>query len=212
MTYVQEQIDAYLYLRRKIINDDLKAGTAICEQKIADELRINQSSVQEAIKRLTLEGLLKTVPEKDVIVCQLTANDLREIHEMRLLLEEQAICMAIARGNHSKLAGLAARLNNLRDASTFDVEEAQMLGWLTHEYLFEAANNTRLHRMYHCLRTQSGLAMQALPRYNVDRSRATVDEHLAIILAVLAGDEKGAKTLLREHLSAANKTRLEILS
>lgn len=208
---VSKPVDAYSYIRDEIIAGRLKAGTALSERGIADTLDIGRTPVREAIKKLALEGLLDIAPMQGTFVRQLSVNDLREIHEIRLMLEDQAVQLACAQGGDTRLADIMQRLQRVLERDQLHVSEAQQLGWLFHDVLFEATQNSRLCKMYNDLRAQNGLALQALPFYDADRTRIAVQEHIQIIQAVISGDVPTARHLMRAHINDAMKARLVTL-
>ncbi|MFX7052455.1 FCD domain-containing protein, partial [Acinetobacter baumannii] len=83
-------------------------------------------------------------PMRGTFVRQLSFDDLREIHEMRLGLEGLAAFLAASRGPSAALKVSAAWLRALECRADLDVEEAQQAGWTFHDELFRAAGNGRL--------------------------------------------------------------------
>ncbi|WP_164225927.1 FCD domain-containing protein, partial [Stenotrophomonas maltophilia] len=61
------------------------------------------------------------------------------------------------------------------------------------------------------LRAQSGLALQKMRKYSLERTRQAVTEHLDIYSAVEAGDAAAAQQRMWRHLSSAFEARLAAL-
>lgn len=77
-----------------------------------------------------------------------------------------------------------------------------------HDELFRATGNGRLAQSYDNLRAQSGLALQKMRQYSVERTRQAVSEHLDIYAAIEAHDPDAAQQRMWRHLSSAFEARL----
>ncbi|MGL4289484.1 MAG: GntR family transcriptional regulator [Phreatobacter sp.] len=203
--------DAYQRIRDLVVSGEVAADVALSERTLAETLGLGRTPVREALKALAKDGLLTIHPMRGTFVRQLSFDDLREIHEMRLGLEGLAAFLAASRGPSAALKVSAAWLRALECRADLDVEEAQQAGWTFHDELFRAAGNGRLVASYDGLRAQSGLALQKMRKYSLERTRRAVVEHLDIYAAVEAGDATAAQQRMWRHLSSAFEARLAAL-
>jgi len=185
---------AYARIRNLVISGEFAADEPLSERSLSDRLALGRTPVREALKALAKDGLLTIHPMRGTFLRQLSFDDLREIHELRLALE-----------------GMARELRRVRSRATIDVEEAQQIGWTFHDQLFRATGNGRLVQAYDNLRAQSGLALQKMQQYSADRTRQAVNEHLDIYAAVEAEDADAAQQRMWRHLSSAFEARLKAL-
>src|SRR5262249_57419427 len=73
----------------------LEPGDKIAREEIAAALKISISPVREALAVLEQEGQVTSLPRRGYFVTQLDIDDLREIYELRALLEERAVRRAL---------------------------------------------------------------------------------------------------------------------
>jgi len=148
---------------------------------------------------------------RGIFLRQMSFDDLCEIHELRLALEGMAAYLAATRGPTEPLRQCAGELRSIQSRENLDVEEAQQVGWAFHDELFRATGNGRLAQSYDNLRAQSGLALQKMRQYSVERTRQAVSEHLDIYAAIEAHDPDAAQQRMWRHLSSAFEARLTAL-
>lgn len=77
-------------LRRALTSGELAPGDKVRQEEIADALGISLSPVREALAVLEQEGQVTYRPRRGYYVTELDVDDLREIYELRALLEERA--------------------------------------------------------------------------------------------------------------------------
>jgi DNA-binding GntR family transcriptional regulator len=203
--------DAYIRIRDLVVSGEFTPDEPLSERGLSSRLGLGRTPIREALKSLAKDGLLTIHPMRGTFVRQLSFDDLREIHEIRLALEGMAAYLAAIRGPTEALLGCAARLHLFEPLASIDVEAAQQVGWAFHDELFRATANDRLARMYDNLRAQSGLALQKMRQYGQQRTRQAIKEHLEIHAAIEAGDADEAQRRMWKHLSSAFEARLKAL-
>lgn len=72
---------------RIIFSSYYESGEHISESAIAKELDISRAPVREAFRELKSQGLITSIPRKGNFVVKLTEEDMKEIFEIRILLE-----------------------------------------------------------------------------------------------------------------------------
>jgi DNA-binding GntR family transcriptional regulator len=77
-------------LRRALISGELVPGDKVGQEEIAASLGTSLSPVREALAVLEQEGQVTYVARRGYFVTELDVDDLREIYELRGLLEERA--------------------------------------------------------------------------------------------------------------------------
>ncbi len=78
---------AYNSIRDGISSGQVKLGEWLRQDILAQKLGVSQATVREALNRLVSEGLAVHVPHKGVKVITISVEDLRDIYDMRALLE-----------------------------------------------------------------------------------------------------------------------------
>ncbi|WP_246801577.1 GntR family transcriptional regulator [Bradyrhizobium genosp. L] len=202
---------AYARIRDLVVSGEFAPDEPLSERSLSDRLALGRTPVREALKALAKDGLLTIHPMRGTFVRQLSFDDLREIHELRLALEGMAAYLAATRGPTAGLDRCAKELRRAKARATIDVEEAQQAGWAFHDELFRATSNGRLVQAYDNLRAQSGLALQKIRQYSPERTRQALNEHLGIHAAVEAQDPDAAQQRMWRHLASAFEARLTAL-
>src|ERR1044071_2040484 len=82
--------DAYRALKDAIRENTFPPGYQGSEQEIATRLGMSRTPVHEAVIRLQEEGLVRVLPRRGVVVCAISAEDMREIYGVIIALEAAA--------------------------------------------------------------------------------------------------------------------------
>lgn len=178
-------------------------GTALRQEDLAAELGVSRIPVREALTRLQAEGLVVIEPNRGAFVPMLTAPEVEEIFDLRLLLETDALRHAIPRHTPRSLRHLDALQREL------DVEE-EPGAWLASDTAFHAALYAPSGRR-RTLETIAALRA-AVSRFYLGhlspstRRAAWNDEHHALLAAVGAADVDRATAVLTQHLRATAAT------
>jgi DNA-binding GntR family transcriptional regulator len=188
-------------LRARIREGLLVPGQRLVEIDLTRELGISRGPLREALSRLAIEGLVVIEPYRGAMVRKLSPDDLRDLYEVREVLEGRAAALAarrIADGDHG------ARLRAaLAENASFD-DRGDVAAYLDfnerfHQLLAEISGNALLLQLVDQLRTQT-FRLQ-FRKMTPQARRAAVAEHDAVGSAVLAGDEVAADTAMRDHVS-----------
>jgi DNA-binding GntR family transcriptional regulator len=78
-------------LRQRILDGELRPGTPLQEVPLASSLGVSRNTMREAMRILSLEGLLKRNLHRGVAVSQLSLRDVEEIYQLRRMLEIPAV-------------------------------------------------------------------------------------------------------------------------
>ncbi|HEX8752048.1 MAG TPA: GntR family transcriptional regulator [Solirubrobacterales bacterium] len=78
-------------LRRALVSGELSPGDKVLQEELAASLGVSLAPVREALAILEQEGQVTYLPRRGYFVTELDVDDLREIYELRELLEERAV-------------------------------------------------------------------------------------------------------------------------
>jgi len=93
----------YESLRSMIVQGRLEPGSKLNQVDIATELDVSERTAREALTQLISEGLLVREPFTEVRVTELSADEVKEILRMRILLESWAIELAASQISQEEL-------------------------------------------------------------------------------------------------------------
>src|ERR1700749_4966935 len=97
-------------IRGLIARGTLVGGDRLVESQIADQLQTSRGPVRDALFLLRAEGLVRDGPRRGSFVVQLTAQDVREIYDLRAAVETQAVRLLLQRGDELAIGGLEEAL------------------------------------------------------------------------------------------------------
>lgn len=95
---------AYTSIRDGISLGQVKPGEWLRQDDLAQKLGVSQATVREALKRLVSEGLAVHIPHKGVKASTISVEDLRDIYDMRAVLESLANELAASQISQQELA------------------------------------------------------------------------------------------------------------
>src|SRR5712671_2139104 len=86
---VADQVAALL--RQRILEGEFRPGTQLQELPLASSLGVSRNTMREAIRILSLEGLLRRSLHRGAAVYQLSLRDVLEIYQLRRIREFPAV-------------------------------------------------------------------------------------------------------------------------
>ncbi len=193
---------AYDWTRSKILDGSFSGGSMISESDVSEPLGISRTPVREAFLRLEHDGTLKVYPKRGALIVPITAKDMRDVLEARLLVEPWAVSVVASSGGRESLVEtLRALLDRQRHAvgprRVFEYQEADRL---FHEAIVAATENQILDVFYQSLRDrQLRMGAAALAKHH-ERHGSIVDEHQQIAAAIARGDGETAARVVRIHI------------
>jgi DNA-binding GntR family transcriptional regulator len=191
---------AYETLRAAIVAGELTAGGLYSVHDLAALLNVSRTPVREALIRLASKGMVRFERNRGVRVLQTTAHDLREVFELRLLLEVPATRLAAVRRGPAELAELrGVHAEMCRVAATGDEDLFMRLDRRFHEVLLEASGNRRLSAFVSSLRDM--VLTRGLCTAGASRSLHDITgEHAAVLDRIVAREGAAAARAMRDHL------------
>lgn len=138
----------YKELEQAIVKGRLKPGEKLVTGKLARQMGTSRIPVREAIGRLEARNFVKVQPKKGVTVSELSEKNLKEILEIRLLLELEAAIKATLRSNKDTLQRLRKINSHYTDAQTKnDADEALRINEEFHFTIYRQAQMPILFSM-----------------------------------------------------------------
>lgn len=182
---------AYEVIRDRILNGDLPGGTKVVEEKLAAELGISRTPIRESLRQLSNEGLI--VNKK---VVQPTEKDLRNLFQVRILLEGFSAKSAAMYLPEDDLQALSSCIKIGREGKTEDIMEANEL---FHEIIVRASGNSLMIETIDRMKSIIYLFRKTVVLY---KRPHLIDEHEEIYEAIKSRDGEKAKKLMETHLQA----------
>ena len=190
---------AYQRLHRLIATLQLAPGSPIDEGRLAQELDMGLTPIREALKLLVHDNLVEVSPHGGIFVSAVDLSDLRQISELRRLLESFCAQQAALRATPDDLAILEALRQEQAAIPPDDSQRWFDLDHKFHQAIARAAHNKYLAQT---LERFFGLSQRlwylALPHLGF--LPASVEVHLDLVDAIKNRDAGRAEALMSAHV------------
>lgn len=196
---------AYEALTTMIRTKQILPGDFLSENSVARDLAMSRTPVREAIRRLAQEGALVVLPNRGVVVAQLTVEDLEEIYEVREVLEGLASRNAAIRATPEIIGQLESLVERMRETiAPGDENTFSDLDMEFHATIAGASGNSRLKNLLAGMRTANAVAhFRPDFRPHNPRTARSLEEHAELLAAIRDRDPETADRLARAHSRAA---------
>jgi DNA-binding GntR family transcriptional regulator len=196
-------------LLTEVFQGRLRAGQHLVAQELAKRFGVSQTPIREGLIELAGMGIIDLHPNRGAIVRRVTAKDVREICQVRRVLECEAVRSACGRIDLTELHALAKELRQLMTAVAPTlagfIQQARALDSRLHDLIAESCDNAflaqELSRLKILFRAFRDVAWQwDEARNDCHRIAEESREHLAIVTALLAGEAKEAAGAMAQHI------------
>lgn len=210
--YPQSLVElAYEQLLSMLVTMKIAPGAHIGIEALARQLDISQTPIREALTLLEAQKLAYKIPNVGFRAAELlTRREVHDLFELRLLIEPAAAAFAAQKAEDGALARLAGLAGEMSDAQTGnELAYAQFAeGDARLHHLVASASGNRfiaetvegLHAHLHIFRFL----------FKTNATTKALQEHEAIISALLARDPVAAERAMRAHLEAS-RARMNVV-
>jgi DNA-binding FadR family transcriptional regulator len=217
-------------LGEAIVAGQYAAGAALpSEPLLCEELGVSRTVVREAVKSLAAKGLLRTGPkvgtrvqppadwnwfDPDLVAWQskagLTRDFLRDLHELRVVVEPAGVRLAALRATAQDIAEIEAAFAGMTNA----VERGG--DYVTpdlrfHQGLLRASHNRMMMQMSKALGAVLRVSFE-LSTLKPERAGKSLPQHRAVLDAVIARDPKKAERAILVLIDDAGREIERMLS
>jgi len=203
-TRVSQADRVYEELRDRLTRGGIPIGGRIVEQQLAAEFHTSRTPVREALRRLEGDGHLTRDPSGGLRPRVPSVRAMRELYDVRLVLEELVVRRAASSGDRGSLEalqqdwralGVEHRAGGLRSEGAAFVHRDEAF----HQHVARASGND----VAASILSDIGDRIRILRIHDFtsdDRIGVTVAEHLEILDAILAGNADEAASFMRAHI------------
>lgn len=111
-------------VRKAILAGVLGPGTRLRQEELAEVFGTSRIPVREALRALEYEGLVASVPHRGFTVTSLDADDVEEVYALRILLESEAVRLALPLLTDDDLEDLEVLFQRMQNAKAPDEQLA----------------------------------------------------------------------------------------
>lgn len=186
-------------IRDGIVKGRFALGQRLITRELTTELGYSRGTVREALSHLASEGLVELVPNRGATVRRLSRTEIKDLFQIRELLEGLAARLAaaaVANNLHK------ATMQSVRDRVTVDTASLRDFhdqNMLIHETILRIGGNEQLEKLMARMHIPFIMAQVRLSmgQEQIERSQR---EHIEILQAVLDGNPDAADAAMRRHL------------
>ena len=191
---------AYGVLKELIFTGKLEPGNLYNESRLAESMGVSRTPVREALLELSREGMVTFMPGRGVKVQKITKEQVRDVYEIRKIIEGyviKKITRQLTSSDLTKIRDIIVRqekMSERKDRLAFIETDREM-----HFYLSAKLGNRQMDAVLFNLRDQiQRMGIKAVERDT--RSLLVIGEHKEILSALERKNEKEAYDKLMLHL------------
>ncbi|MFG2131026.1 GntR family transcriptional regulator [Streptomyces sp. NPDC048751] len=190
----------YAHVKQGVLDRRYEGGILLTEGELAEAVGVSRTPVREALLRLEVEGLIKLYPKKGALVLPVSAQEIADVVETRLLVEEHALRKAVPAppGLLERLEELLARQKE--QAAAGELAQAAVTDRCFHAEIVRSGGNEILSRLYDQLRDRQLRMGVAIMHSHPDRITKSLVEHADILRALRSGDAEEAVAIVHRHI------------
>lgn len=196
----------YEYLKKAIINGELKTGEIYSEQMFADQLNVSRTPVREAVLQLKNEDMLEVYNNRGIMVKPLLLEDVQKIIQTRLAIEGYSIRYLAQRIETSEAQAVLQQMQScLEQEQTIPGQAPNVYEFMKsdvgfHGLIVRFTQNEYFVKTMDMLHSRLEKATVSSLKIK-DRTAATLEEHQEIIRQIQSGDGEKAYEAFEYHMN-----------
>ncbi|MBP3742234.1 MAG: GntR family transcriptional regulator [Treponema sp.] len=186
-------------IRENIINLELKPGSMISEQDIADELGLSRTPVHEALQELAQTKIIEILPQRGSRISLIDMNLVEEAVFIRSTLEAAIIELACKSATEEDIQQLEENINLQEFYLAKDnLEKIMELDNAFHKYIYTMTNKMQCYSMIKLMNIHHDRVREL--HLHTSNTSTVIEEHKKILEHFKNHDSTGVKELIEMHL------------
>jgi DNA-binding GntR family transcriptional regulator len=178
----------------------LTPGTRIIQEQIASELGVSRQPVQQALLLLRNQGLLRDAPGRGLIVAPLDPDYIRQMYEVRAVLEGLAFRKAATNNSATARTQGPLLIKQGRQAvKSGQVPQLINADMAFHHFVYGLSDNLLVAPTMDAHWTYTQRVMGEVLMRD-EKPRDIWDQHEDLLQSVVDGDPEGAEQKARQHI------------
>lgn len=196
-------------LRQMILDGTLAPGETLRQEELARRLDISRTPLREALAILGAEGLVQVNPRRSVTVFKPSIEELKELFEVRTVLESAAVERAAPHFPPEDLRQLGMLIEQMEAAPTGTA--FNRLNQQFHDACYLPNGLPRLLSLLGQIRSQATPYTEMMLTTPEHRKQAQ-EQHRELLIALRDRDAERAVRIIRAHLQLTINTIVAELS
>ena len=183
-------------IRNDIIHLRFRPGDPLSENKLAEEFQVSRTPIREALRRLSLEGLVTITPNLGARVADINLRDFRELIEFRIMLERGLARLIARNATAADIADMKKLNDKIQREKTDDLDKLTDFDTEFHHLCRQAGHNRLLKDHMAMTQTKFTWVMRMISY----RPELLMVELPEFIVAMENRDEAALARILVEHV------------
>ncbi|MFH5823194.1 GntR family transcriptional regulator [Georgenia sp. AZ-5] len=204
---LREQVIAAL--RHAILSFELQPGQRLVERELIERLQVSRTTVREALRELASEGLVTVIPQKGATVSAPSAEDAKDLYEVRASLESLVVRRFVERASDEQAQRLHEAVERFAamTATSDDIRATLEAKDGFYEVLLEGAASEVLETLLEQIQARVRV-LRATSMMRPGRIEESVRELRGIVAAIRRRDADEAARLCADHIWGAARSAL----
>lgn len=195
----------YVYneIKKRLMNNKIKPGQRIWEEKIAEELEVSRTPVREAINRLIAEEFVENRPRKGIFAAEISKSELNKMLDVRIALETLSVnqcCKLITDEQISELKEIYEKYR--KKLSNGEYSESSQLDSQIHKYIAKVSNNKKLASYINDIQDVFAYTRACNVKWTESKIDRSLGDHKNLVEAISNRDEDSAINLVIKDIES----------
>lgn len=195
-------------IKKSIWNQEYKLGERLLEKDQAEKYNVSRSTIREAFTILENKGLIVNKARKGTYVAHFTERDLKELIELRILIEKDAVIKALPLLTEADFEKLSMILEQMKtQIEIADWYELFNLDLDFHRTIVNTCGNSRIIKIFEL----NQMEMRTYLGYLADsyaKPEDLYEEHLELFHLLKSHDVDKVEDGIRRHIIYAEEKLL----
>lgn len=199
-------------LRSAILNFELRPGQRLVERELIEQLGVSRTTVREALRELTSEGLVTVVPQRGAVVSAPSLTEAEDLYEIRAVLESILVERFVERATDQQIVRLDDAVERFAttSAGTDDIRVTLDAKDSIYEVLIEGAASPALKNIIEGIQARVRI-LRATSMGEPGRAVEAAEELRGMVAEARLRHAPEAAQLCATHVRNAAKTALKNL-
>ena len=187
----------YYALKNMILNDELKSGEKLNQEKLAQKLGVSRTPLLSAFSKLEKELLVEIIPRRGAFVKKLNYEEFLELYDIRARLEPLGAYEAAKHATEYEIRQLNKILDNFKkNISQYSSKNISKIDYDFHMAIMKMSKNDLLFKM---ISSYNIIILSNLEGLLKD-PRQSLEEHIKIYDAIKEHNADLADKMMFSHL------------
>jgi len=206
---------AYEAFKERLLSRDIRPGQFLSQRELVAITGLPLGAIRELIPRLEADGLIKTAPQRGMQIAHVDLDLIRNAFQLRLILEREATVAFCRNASDDLIRELrdqhvAVQREAENGVTPELLQRAQHIDWAFHDTMIDALGNSLIASTYRVNSIKIRLIRQEDTRMLPELVTSVMREHMRILDALVARDERASLEAIEAHIDIARRRALGV--